>query len=54
MSFLTKLFGSNTNNILQPKDNKNNNFAYQLGEFLSNLLSKDSYIARSDYYNFIC
>lgn len=53
MSFLTKLFGSNTNNILQPKDNKNNNFAYQLGEFLSNLLSKDSYIARSDYYHFI-
>lgn len=53
MSFLTKLFGCNTNNILQPKDNKNNNFAYQLGEFLSNLLSKDSYIARSDYYHFI-
>lgn len=53
MSFLTKLFGSNTNNILQPKDNKNNNFAFQLGEFLSNLLSKDSYIARSDYYHFI-
>lgn len=53
MSFLTKLFGSNTNNILQPKDNKNNNFAYQLEEFLSNLLSKDSYISRSDYYHFI-
>ena len=29
MSFLTKLFGRNTNNILQPKDNKNNNFAYK-------------------------
>lgn len=54
MSFFDKLFGTNTKNNSQSTDTKNSNFAFQLEKFLSELLSKNSYIARSDYYPFIC
>ena len=48
MSFFDKLFGTNTKNNSQSTDTKNSNFAFQLEKFLSELLSKNSYIARSD------
>ena len=53
MSFLNKLFGSNTNSESQPSNQENNNFANSLETFISNLLSEDSYIARNDYNSFI-
>lgn len=53
MSFLNKLFGSNTNSESQPSNPENNNFANSLESFISNLLSADSYIARNDYNSFI-
>jgi len=53
MSFLNKLFGSNTNSESQPSNQENNNFANSLETFISNLLSADSYIARNDYNSFI-
>ena len=53
MSFLNKLFGSNTNSESQPSNPENNNFANSLETFISNLLSVDSYIARNDYNSFI-
>lgn len=53
MSFFNKLFGSNTNNTSQQTASENANFATQLETFINTLLSKDSYIARSDYTPFL-
>ena len=53
MSFLNKIFGSNTTNESQPSNLENNNFANRLEAFITNLLSADSYIARSDFNSFI-
>ena len=53
MSFFNKLFGSNTNNTSQQTASENANFATQFETFINTLLSKDSYIARSDYNPFL-
>ena len=53
MSFFNKLFGSNTKNTSQQTASENANFAPQLETFINTLLSKDSYIARSDYTPFL-
>ncbi|MBO4630187.1 MAG: UvrD-helicase domain-containing protein, partial [Treponema sp.] len=53
MSFLDKLFGSKASNGTQSNDHNEQIFAIILEQFISNLFSLDSYIARSDYNTFL-
>ena len=53
MSFLDKLFGSKASNVTQSNDHNEQIFAIVLEQFISNLFSLDSYIARSDYNTFL-
>ena len=53
MSFFDKLFGSKTSNETQSDEDNEPCFATVLEQFISNLFSSVSYIARSDYNSFI-